>query len=129
MDGGETPANGRKVSRKAFLAGAAGGGIAVAASGVLPRAAGAQTGEGCGVVLRTPDGSFDSVSGFPFRSNYTTVEPCGLRMHYLDEGPRNGPVVLLAHGNPAWSYMYRGWILPLVKRGYRVVAPDLIGFG
>ncbi|MGL5928946.1 MAG: alpha/beta fold hydrolase, partial [Dermatophilaceae bacterium] len=47
----------------------------------------------------------------------------------LDEGRRDGPVVMLAHGNPAWSYMYRHWIPPLVARGYRVIAPDLIGFG
>jgi haloalkane dehalogenase len=53
----------------------------------------------------------------------------GLRMHYVDEGPRTGLPILLLHGEPSWSYLYRKMIPPLVEAGYRVVAPDLIGFG
>jgi haloalkane dehalogenase len=52
-----------------------------------------------------------------------------LRMHYLDEGPADGPVVLLLHGQPSWCYLYRDMIGPLVDAGFRVLAPDLIGFG
>lgn len=83
----------------------------------------------CGEVLRTSPSQFRNLEGYPYRPNYARVGPCQLRMHYLDEGPRNGPVVLLAHGNPAWSYMYRDWIPQLASQGYRVIAPDLIGFG
>ncbi|MGL5852488.1 MAG: alpha/beta fold hydrolase, partial [Phycicoccus sp.] len=82
-----------------------------------------------GPIRRTPERQFAGLAGYPFRPRYAVVDPCGLRMHYLDEGRPDGPVVLLAHGNPAWSYMYRHWIPPLVAQGYRVIAPDLIGFG
>lgn len=51
------------------------------------------------------------------------------RMHYVDEGPRDGPPVVMAHGNPTWSYLYRHFIPPLVKAGYRAIAPDHLGFG
>lgn len=50
-------------------------------------------------------------------------------MHYLDEGPRDGPVMLLLHGMPTWSYLYRDIIPPLVSAGYRCIAPDHLGFG
>jgi haloalkane dehalogenase len=82
-----------------------------------------------GPIRRTPESQFVGLADYPFRPRYAVVDGCGLRMHYLDEGPRDAPVVLLAHGNPAWSYMYRHWIPSLVADGYRVVAPDLIGFG
>ncbi|MGL4176414.1 MAG: haloalkane dehalogenase [Dermatophilaceae bacterium] len=82
-----------------------------------------------GPIRRTPESQFTGLADYPFRPRYAVVDPRGLRMHYLDEGRPDGPVVLLAHGNPAWSYMYRHWIPPLVARGYRVIAPDLIGFG
>ena len=65
----------------------------------------------------------------------TWDEPCyiqisdGLRVHYVDEGPRDGPLVLLAHGEPAWSYLYRKMIPKLVDAGCRALALDLIGFG
>ncbi|MFK7958797.1 MAG: haloalkane dehalogenase [Lysobacterales bacterium] len=81
-------------------------------------------------VLRTPDEAFSHLPGYPFAPNYLTVsdDTLGdLRVHYLDEG--QGPTVLLLHGEPSWSYLYRKMIPPLVAAGYRCVAPDLIGFG
>jgi haloalkane dehalogenase len=78
-------------------------------------------------VLRTPEGRFDSLDGFVFRPRHVEVD--GLRMHYVDEGPASAPVVLLLHGEPTWSYLYRKMIPVLVSAGVRAVAPDLIGFG
>lgn len=84
-------------------------------------------------ILRTPDSAFDGISDFSFSPHYhDVIEPkasAPLRLHYIDEGPRNGPVVLLMHGEPTWCYLYRHMIGPLVAAGYRVLAPDLIGFG
>ncbi|MGL5852293.1 MAG: haloalkane dehalogenase, partial [Phycicoccus sp.] len=82
-----------------------------------------------GPIYRTPPAAFAGITDFPYRPRFLPVDRCGLLMGYVDVGPRNGPVVLLAHGNPAWSYTYRTWIPPLVAQGYRVIAPDLIGFG
>ena len=79
-------------------------------------------------VLRTPDERFADLPGYPFAPHYQPVAP-GIEMHYVDEGPRDGEVVLLLHGQPSWSYLYREMIPPLVAAGYRVIAPDLIGFG
>ncbi|MGQ9409086.1 haloalkane dehalogenase [Mycolicibacterium gilvum] len=78
-------------------------------------------------VLRTPDERFTDLPGFPFDPHY--VEVGGLRMHYLDEGPADGDVVLLLHGEPSWSYLYRTMIPVLVDAGLRAVAIDLVGFG
>jgi len=78
-------------------------------------------------VLRTPDSRFDSLPGYDFAPNYVDIE--GLRMHYVDEGCADGAVVLLLHGEPSWSYLYRTMIPPLADAGFRVIAPDLIGFG
>ena len=78
--------------------------------------------------LRTPDARFVDLPDFPFEPRYVDVEP-ELRMHFVDEGPRDGQVVLLLHGEPSWSYLYRKMIPPLVAAGLRAVAPDLIGFG
>lgn len=78
-------------------------------------------------VLRTPDERFAHVSDFPFAPRYATVD--GLRIHYVDEGPRNAAPVLLLHGEPSWSFLYRTMIPILVAAGHRVVAPDLVGFG
>lgn len=78
-------------------------------------------------VVRTPEERFEGLPGYPFTPNYVEVE--GLRLHYVDEGPRDGKVVLLMHGEPSWSYLYRKMIPPLVEKGFRVIAPDLIGFG
>ena len=78
-------------------------------------------------VLRTPDERFASLPAYPFAPHYAQVD--GLRLHYLDEGPRNGPVALLLHGEPSWSYLYRKLVPILADAGLRAVAPDLVGFG
>ena len=78
-------------------------------------------------VIRTPEDRFKDLEDYPFESHYLAVE-ADLQMHYVDEGPRDGPVVLLLHGEPSWSYLYRKMIPGLSKR-FRVLAPDLIGFG
>ncbi len=83
-------------------------------------------------VLRTPDDRFEALADWPFAPHYTTItdaDGTALRLHHVDEGPRDGPVVLLMHGEPSWAYLYRKMIAGLTARGYRVVAPDLIGFG
>lgn len=87
--------------------------------------------------LRTPDAAFEDLPGYPWPPHYISDLPAlaGLRMHYLDESGQTeeggGPPLtyLCLHGNPAWSYLYRKMIRPLLKAGHRVVAPDLIGFG
>ena len=81
---------------------------------------------------RTPDACFNNLPDYPFEPNYIQVadgEGGELRMHYLDEGSNDGEVVLLMHGQPAWSYLYRNMVPFFVAAGYRVIAPDLIGFG
>lgn len=84
-------------------------------------------------VLRTPDAAFAGIQDYPFSPHYLDVTDAdsgtALRVHYIDEGPRDAPVVLMMHGEPSWSYLYRQMIGPVVAAGYRVVAPDLIGFG
>jgi len=87
-------------------------------------------------VLRTPDERFADLPGYPFAPHYVDVSdqdaahPGGtLRVHYLDEGPADGAVVLCMHGEPSWSYLYRKMIPLLVDAGHRVIAPDLVGFG
>jgi len=77
--------------------------------------------------LRTPDSQFENLPDYPFAENYVEID--GIRMHYVDEGPRDGDIVLLLHGEPSWSYLYRFMIPPLRDAGLRVIAPDLIGFG
>lgn len=79
-------------------------------------------------ILRTPDECFTDLPGYPFAPNYAEIGD-GLRVHYVDEGPRDAAPVLLLHGEPSWSYLYRRMIPPLVAAGHRVVAPDLVGFG
>jgi haloalkane dehalogenase len=79
-------------------------------------------------VLRTPDDRFTDLPGYPFEPKYVEVGD-GLRMHYVDEGPDDGEVVLCLHGEPSWSYLYRKMIPVLTGAGLRAVAPDLIGFG
>lgn len=78
-------------------------------------------------ILRTPEARFDALPDFAFEPCYAQVD--GLRLHYLDEGPADAAPVLLMHGEPTWSYLYRFMIPPLVAAGHRVLAPDLIGFG
>jgi haloalkane dehalogenase len=79
-------------------------------------------------VLRTPDDRFANLPGYPFAPHYVTVGD-GLRVHYVDEGPRGVPAVLMLHGEPSWSYLYRKMIRRVAAAGHRVVAPDLVGFG
>ncbi len=82
--------------------------------------------------LRTPDTRFNDLPDYPFSPNYIEIddfEGGKLRMHYLNEGPKNGEVVLMLHGEPSWSFLYRKMIPPIVNSGCRVIAPDLIGFG
>lgn len=79
-------------------------------------------------ILRTPDFRFDALPDFPFVPHYSDISP-GLRMHYVDEGPRDGKPVLMLHGEPTWSYLYRHMIPLVADAGLRVLAPDLIGFG
>ena len=78
-------------------------------------------------ILRTPDEQFANLPDYPFAPHYTEID--GLRMHHVDEGPADGEIVLMLHGEPSWSYLYRKMIPPLVTAGYRAIAPDLIGFG
>ena len=79
-------------------------------------------------VYRTPDERFAALPDFPFAPHYHTLQS-GLRLHYIDEGPRDGRPVLLLHGEPTWCYLWRHMIPLLVAQGFRVIAPDLIGFG
>jgi haloalkane dehalogenase len=83
-------------------------------------------------VLRTPDDRFENLSGFSFQPHYLEIRDPDLgplRIHYLDEGPVGGPLVLCLHGEPTWCYLYRKMIPVLVAAGCRVLAPDLVGFG
>ena len=82
--------------------------------------------------LRTPDERFANLPDYPFAPHYVQVDDTeggSLRMHYLDEGPADAPVVLMLHGEPSWSYLYRKMIPIVTAAGYRVIVPDLIGFG
>lgn len=82
--------------------------------------------------LRTPDERFADLPDFAFTPRYAEIadgDGGSLRVHYLDEGPRDASPVLLMHGEPSWSYLYRHMIPVLVAAGHRVVAPDLVGFG
>lgn len=78
-------------------------------------------------VLRTPDERFASLPGFAFEPHYVDID--GVRMHYLDEGPRDGRPIVCFHGEPTWSYLYRKMVGPLTAAGYRVICPDFAGFG
>jgi haloalkane dehalogenase len=77
--------------------------------------------------LRTPDNRFDNLPDYDFTPNYVEID--GMRMHYVDAGPKDAEPVLLLHGEPSWSYLYRHMIPPITAAGYRAIAPDLIGFG
>jgi haloalkane dehalogenase len=78
-------------------------------------------------VFRTPDSRFEHLPGYDFAPHYLEVD--GLRMHYLDEGPRDGTPIVCFHGEPSWAYLYRKMLPPLVAAGHRVVVPDFAGFG
>jgi haloalkane dehalogenase len=79
-------------------------------------------------IVRTPEDRFTDLPGFPFEPHYATLAD-GVRMHYIDEGPRGAETVVLLHGQPTWCYLYRTVVARLVEHGLRAVAPDLIGFG
>lgn len=82
--------------------------------------------------LTTPSAAFAATPDYPYKEHFHQVEHPDygkLNMHYVDEGPREGPVVLLAHGEPSWSFCYRHVIAQIAKAGFRVIAPDHIGFG
>lgn len=77
--------------------------------------------------IRTPDARFENLTDYPFPPNYVDIK--GYRIHYVDAGPQDGELILLMHGQPSWSYLYRHMIPLLTDAGYRVIAPDLVGFG
>ena len=78
-------------------------------------------------ILRTPDERFTNLPDYDFAPHYVEVD--GLRIHYIEQGPRDAEPVLLLHGEPSWSYLYRKMIPLLATAGHRVIAPDLVGFG
>lgn len=83
-------------------------------------------------ILRTPEEQFANLPDYDFEPNYVMVddfEGGELRMHFIDEGPEDGEVVWMQHGEPSWAYLYRKMIKPLADAGYRVIVPDLVGFG
>ena len=83
-------------------------------------------------VLRTPDERFNDLKEYPFEPHYTNIKThdgTTLRIHHVDEGPRDGPILLAMHGQPVWSYLYSRMIPFLTKAGIRVIAPDLPGYG
>ncbi len=77
--------------------------------------------------LRTPDARFANLPDYPFTPHY--IEADGLRIHYVDEGPHDAEPILMLHGEPSWSYLYRKMIPIFTSAGYRSIAPDLVGFG
>src|SRR5690554_3499389 len=79
-------------------------------------------------ILRTDEARFAGLPHYPFSPNYLDVEP-GLRMHFVDEGPKSAAPVVMLHGEPSWSYLYRHMIPVVADAGHRVLAPDLVGFG
>ena len=79
-------------------------------------------------ILRTPEERFEDLKNWPYKPHYVEIVD-GLRIHYIDEGPKDGELILLMHGEPTWSYLYRHMFPILVEAGYRCIAPDLVGFG
>lgn len=79
------------------------------------------------MIIKTPESRFENLKDYPFTPHFFEVEK-GLEMHYVDEGKSDGPVVLLLHGEPTWSYLYRKMIPIFLAKGFRIIAPDLIGF-
>lgn len=85
-------------------------------------------------ILRTPDACFDNLVGYPFEPHYLEIsdgegQDGTLRVHYVDEGPRDAAPVVFLHGNPTWSYLLRKIIVPIVATGHRTIALDLVGTG
>ena len=77
--------------------------------------------------VRAPDAAFEGLPDYPWAPRYIEID--GLRMHHVDAGPQDGPVALLMHGMPTWSYLNRHLVAALAAAGYRCIAPDHIGFG
>ena len=80
-----------------------------------------------GEILRTPEAAFADLPDYAFEPH--SIELDGLRIHYVDEGSENDKTIFLFHGQPSWSYLYRHMIPVFARAGYRVIAPDLVGFG
>lgn len=83
-------------------------------------------------ILRTPEARFANIPDYPFAPHYLDIRDADgttMRLHYVDEGPRDAAPVLMLHGEPSWSFLYRKMISGLVAKGHRAIAPDLIGFG
>ena len=83
-------------------------------------------------ILRTPDSRFKNIKDFPYEPNYTVIkthDDSDLRIHHIDEGPKDGPILLVMHGQPVWSYLYSRMIPYLANAGIRIIAPDLPGYG
>lgn len=83
-------------------------------------------------VLHTPDDRFNDLPDYPFDPNYVTIPDPDLgdmRLHYVDTGPNDAPTIIMMHGEPSWSFLYRHMIRNVTAAGFRVLAPDLIGFG
>ena len=78
-------------------------------------------------VLRTPDDRFENLKDYPFQPNYMNID--GLRIHYLDEGPKDADPIILFHGEPTWSYLFRKMIPVLTEAVHRVIVPDMVVFG
>ncbi len=78
-------------------------------------------------VLRTPDERFENLKDYSYKPNYMMIDD--LRIHYLDEGPKDANPIFLLHGEPAWSYLFRKMIPILTAQGHRVIVPDCVGFG
>ena len=84
------------------------------------------------IILRTPDKYFKNIKGYPFKPIYTDIsaqDGSSIRIHHIDEGPTDGPILLAMHGQPVWSYLYSKMIPILNSYGIRVIAPDLVGYG
>ncbi len=118
-----------KVSRRSFSAGAAVLGASLPLTLSMKAAAAPEVATD---ILRTPEDRFENLADYDFKPHYMEI-PYGrkqkLRMHYIDEGDRNAPVILCLHGQATWAYLYRKVIPVLVDAGFRAVAPDYIGFG
>ena len=83
-------------------------------------------------ILRTPDSHFKDIKDYPYNPIYTSIvskDGTEVRVHHIDEGPKDGPILLAMHGQPVWSYLYAKMIPILNEAGIRVIAPDLIGYG
>lgn len=82
--------------------------------------------------LTTPEHCFEHITDFFYAPHFLHVDDNEgglLKLHYIDEGPKDANVILMLHGEPSWAYLYRKMISPVVETGYRVIVPDLIGFG